>query len=259
EILNGRPFTYLDDAPLEERRSRAVQLRRGLPVEARDLGRLDPEAIERVREEVRPDPRDADELHDLLMTVSGLRPDERWQPWFDELAEERRVVAVRAGPEVALWCAVERRPALEQLFPDAAIEPDHRSPIAAVPLDREWAAAEMIRGHLEYRGPSTVVALAESTGLPQDDVAIAVARLEGEGFAFRGRFTSAGGPEEFCARRLLARIHNYTQARLRREIEPVTARDFMRFLLRWQHVAAGTRREGRLGVLSVVEQLQGFE
>src|SRR5207237_7476007 len=95
--------------------------------------------------------------------------------------------------------------------------------------------------------------------LPDGDVTIAVARLEGEGFAFRGNFTAPDGPEEFCARRLLARIHNYTQARLRREIEPVTAQDFMRFLLRWQHVAPGTRRERRLGVLSVVGQLQGFE
>jgi ATP-dependent Lhr-like helicase len=117
----------------------------------------------------------------------------------------------------------------------------------------------MVRGHLEHRGPSTVAELAEATGLSEGDVAIAVARLEGEGFAFRGHFTSADGPEEFCARRLLARIHHYTQARLRREIEPVTARDFMRFLLRWQHVAPGTRQEGRLGVLSVIEQLQGFE
>src|SRR6266480_805220 len=129
EILNGRPFTFLDDAPLEERRSRAVQLRRGLPVEARDLGRLDPDAIERVREEVQPDPRDADELHDLLMTVSGLRPVEDWQSWFDELVEERRAVTLRAGPDIQLWCAVERRPALELLFPGASIEPGHRSPI----------------------------------------------------------------------------------------------------------------------------------
>jgi ATP-dependent Lhr-like helicase len=259
EILNGRPFTYLDDAPLEERRSRAVQLRRGLPVEARDLGRLDPDAIQRVREEVQPDPRDADELHDLLMTVTGLRPKEEWQSWFDELVEERRAVTVRAGPDVELWCTVERRPALELLFPGAAIEPDHRSPIAAAPLDEGAATAEMVRGHLEYRGPSTVADLVDVTGLPEGDVTIAVARLEGEGFAFRGHFTSADGPEEFCARRLLARIHIYTQQRLRREIEPVTAQDLMRFLLRWQHVAPGTQREGRLGVLAVVEQLQGFE
>jgi ATP-dependent Lhr-like helicase len=258
EILNGRPFTFLDDAPLEERRSRAVQLRRGLPVEARDLGRLDPNAIERVREEVRPDPRDADELHDLLMTVVGLRPADDWHPWFEELVEDRRAATVHL-PDAELWCAVERRPALELLFPDAAVSPDHRSPIAASAIDRDAAAAEMLRGHLEYRGPSTLADLAEATGLPESEVKIAIARLEAEGFAFRGRFSSVDGPEEFCARRLLARIHAYTQQRLRREIEPVTARDFMRFLLRWQHVAPGTKREGRLGVLAVVEQLQGYE
>ena len=258
EILNGRPFTYLDDAPLEERRSRAVQLRRGLPVEARDLASLDPGAIERVREEVRPDPRDSDELHDLLMTVIGLRPDEEWSPWFDELVEEGRAVTVHA-PGAVLWCAVERRPTLELLFPNAEVSPNLRSPIAAAPIDRGAAAAEMLRGHLEYRGPSTVADLSEATGLRESDVTIALAQLEGEGFAFRGHFTAPDGPEEFCARRLLARIHGYTQQRLRREIEPVTAQDFMRFLLRWHHVAPGTKREGRLGVLAVVEQLQGFE
>ena len=88
---------------------------------------------------------------------------------------------------------------------------------------------------------------------------MALARLEGEGFAFRGHFTSPDGPEEFCPRHLLVRIHTYTQGRLRREIEPVGAQDFMRFLLRWQHAAPGTKREGRLGVLAVIEQLQGFE
>jgi len=258
EILNGRPFTYLDDAPLEERRSRAVQLRRGLPVEARDLGRLDPDAVDRVRQEVRPDARDADELHDLLMTVVGLRPIQDWRPWFDELVQEHRALTVY-GASAELWCAVERRPALELLFPGARIEPDHRSPVAVSPIDRDAGAAELLRGHLEYRGPSTVLDLAEATGLPESEVAIGVARLEGEGFAFRGHFASLDGPEEFCARRLLARIHGYTQQRLRREIEPVTAQDFMRFLLRWQHVAPGTQREGRLGVLAVVEQLQGFE
>jgi ATP-dependent Lhr-like helicase len=258
EILNGRPFTYLDDAPLEERRSRAIQLRRGLPVEAKDLGRLDPDAIERVREEVRPEPRDADELHDLLMTVVGLRPVEEWRTWFDELVEAGRAITVHA-PAAVLWCAVERRPVLELLLPEGRADPDHHSPIAAPAIDREAAASEMLRGHLEYRGPSTVADLAEATGLPESDVVIGLARLEGEGFAFRGHFTLSDGPEEFCARRLLARIHAYTQQRLRREIEPVTAQDFMRFLLRWQHVAPETKREGRLGVLAVVEQLQGFE
>jgi ATP-dependent Lhr-like helicase len=251
EILNGRPFTYLDDAPLEERRSRAVRLRRGLPVEARDLGRLDPDAIERVREEARPDPRDPDELHDLLMTVMGLRPVDDWRSWFEELVAERRAFTVRT-PAVELWGAVERRPLLELIFPDAAIVPDYASPTAPAALDRDAAVAEMLRGHLEYRGPSTVDDLASATGL---QVETALIRLENEGFVVRGNFT--GAAEEFCARRLLARIHTYTQARLRREIEPVTAQDFMRFLIRWQHVAP--QQEVRLGLLSVVEQLQGFE
>ncbi|HLQ55754.1 MAG TPA: DEAD/DEAH box helicase [Streptosporangiaceae bacterium] len=258
EILNGRPFTYLDDAPLEERRSRAVPLRRGLPVEAQELGRLDSAAIERVAGQVRPDPRGPDELHDLLMTLTAVRPAEDWRPWFDELTRDRRAVTIY-GPAGALWCAVERRPAIEALFPDAAVLPDHPCPVPAGPADPEAAAAGMLRGHLDCRGPSATADLAQATGLPESVIVSGLARLEEEGFAIRGRFTRPGGGEEFCARRLLARIHAYTRQRQRREIEPVTARDFIRFLLRWQHVAPGTRREGRLGVLSVIEQLQGYE
>ncbi|MBO0707543.1 MAG: hypothetical protein J2P44_04195, partial [Candidatus Dormibacteraeota bacterium] len=258
EILNGRPFTFLDDAPLEERRSRGVQVRRGLPVEPHELGRLDPEAIQQVREEVQPDPRDPDELHDVLMTVTGLRPNPDWRTWFDELVEERRAGTLQT-PGLELWGTAERRPALEILFPEATFQPDHRSAVAPLPLDRDAAAVEMLRGHLDYRGPSTAADLIEATGLRPSDVNIALARLETEGFCFRGHFTRPDGAEEFCARRLLTRIHKYTQGRRRREIEPVTARDFMRFLVRWQHVVPGTRREGRAGVLAVVEQLQGFE
>jgi ATP-dependent Lhr-like helicase len=259
EILNGRPFTYLDDAPLEERRSRAVSLPRGLPVAASELGRLDPAAIERVTAQVQPEPRDADELHDLLMTVIVLHPQADWQPLFDELAASQRAAAVQ-GPGTDLWCAVERRPAVEALFPDAAIVPDHPCPVTpAEAPDEDTAAADVLRGHLDCRGPSTAADLAEASALSQSLVVRGLARLEEEGFAIRGRFTAAGAAEEFCARRLLARIHSYTRQRLRAEIEAVTARDFMRFLLRWQHVEPGTRREGRFGVLAVVEQLQGFE
>jgi ATP-dependent helicase Lhr and Lhr-like helicase len=265
EILNGRPFTFLDDAPLEERRSRAVPLRRGLPVEAGELARLDPAAIERVAEQVRPDPRDADELHDLLMTVVTLRPAPDWRPMFGTLVADRRAAAVH-GPAGELWCAVERRPVIEVLFPDAALVPDHPCPAAArgEPPDEDAAAADLLRGHLDGRGPSTAADLAQATGLPENLVVRALARLEEEGFALRGRFrtldgTGGSAPVEFCARRLLARIHAYSRERKRAEIEPVTARDFMRFLLRWQHVEPGTKREGRFGVLAVVEQLQGFE
>jgi ATP-dependent helicase Lhr and Lhr-like helicase len=258
EILNGRPFTYLDDAPLEERRSRAVPLRRGLPVEPHELGALDPAAIERVTEQVRPDPRDEHELHDLLVSLVAMRPAAPWQPWFDSLVRDRRAVEVLT-PAGVLWSAVERRPAIETLFPAAAIVPGYDRPPPVTAPDEEAAAGDLLRGHLECRGPATVAALAESAGLAEGLTARGLAVLEAEGFAIRGHFTSRAGDEEFCSRRLLARIHVYTRDRRRREIEPVTARDFMRFLLRWQHVAAGTRREGRFGVLAVVEQLQGFE
>jgi ATP-dependent Lhr-like helicase len=260
EILNGQPFTFLDDAPLEERRSRAVPLRRGLPVEAGELDRLDVAAIERVTEQVRPDPRDPDELHDLLMTVVTLRPEPSWRPLFDRLVSDRRAASVH-GPAGELWCAVERRHVIEALFPDAAIVPDHPCPVPrpAEPVDEDAAAAGLLRGHLDCRGPSSAAVLSRVTGLGENLIVRALARLEEEGFAIRGHFTARDGDEEFCARRLLARIHAYTRQRKRAEIEPVTPRDFMRFLLRWQHAEPGSRREGRFGVLAVIEQLQGFE
>jgi len=259
EILNGRPFTYLDDAPLEERRSRAVPLRRGLPVEAHELGRLDPAAIERVAEQVRPDPRDEHELHDLLMNLIAMRPAEGWQPSFDVLVSGKRAVEIHTSGDDVLWAAVERLPAIQALFPGSRPVPDNPCPVPAEPPEEEAAASDLLRGHLECRGPSTVAALAAASGLTQSLVVRGLAALEGEGFAIRGHFSAADGSDEFCSRRLLSRIHAYTRQRRRREIEPVTARDFMRFLLRWQHVAPGTRREGRFGVLAVIEQLQGFE
>jgi ATP-dependent helicase Lhr and Lhr-like helicase len=258
EILNGRPFTYLDDAPLEERRSRAVPLRRGLPVEPHELARLDRAAIDRVTEQVRPEPRDADELHDVLLSLVAVRPCEPWAGWFAHLVSRGRAMTVRAVAG-QLWAAAERLAAIEALFPGAAVEPQPAGLTAAEPVAEETAAASLLRGHLDCRGPSTLSALSEATGLPPTLVVRGLAVLEQEGFAISGRFTRPDADEEYCARRLLARIHGYTRQQRRREIEPVPARDFMRFLLRWQHVAAGTRREGRFGVLAVIEQLQGYE
>ncbi len=256
EILNGQPFTYLDDeTEAANRRSRQVQIPRGLPVAARDLARLDPGAIERVTDEVRPRPRDADELHDLLMTLFAMRPQEPWRGWFGELADAGRA-AQAAAPDGPLWCAAERQAVLRPLYPGLQVPPTGPQ---TKPMDAETAAAEMLRGHLEVRGPSTADDLARATGLRLPDATLALIRLENEGFALRGRFTGPESTEEFCARRVLTRIHAYTRQRKRREVEPVTARDFMRFLLRWQHVTPDTRREGTRGVLSVVEQLQGFE
>jgi len=265
EILNGRPYTYLDDAPLEERRTRAVALRRGLPEGARELGRLDPDAIIRVRDEARPDPRDPEELHEVLLELIVLPPVAAWSGWFQELcAAGRAARAVTAGG--VLWLATERREHVDALFPAAVVEPDVRlSSSRTTPreIDEEAAAVAATRGHLATTGPTTAVDLAARMRLGAAAVEQALARLEAEGFALRGRFDperhEAGRDVEFCERRLLARIHRYTTDRLRREIEPVTAQDFMRFLLRWQHVAPETQMEGRRGLLAVIEQLQGFE
>ena len=262
EILNARPYAFLDDAPLEERRTRAVVIRRGLPEHERDLGRLDPEAIAAVQEQARPDPRDAEELHDALLHLVVSPAEAAWEDWFAELVRAGRA-AVLDGPNGSRWLATERRREVEALFPGRRIAPDVRLPaaLASRTAPSDAAAAVMaVRGHLSALGPATVSELAPRVGLAPGAVEIALAALEAEGFALRGRFRDlAAADEEFCERRLLARIHRYTTERLRREIEPVTAQDLMRFLLRWHHAAPFTQLEGRRGLLAVAEQLQGFE
>ncbi|MBW2363051.1 MAG: DEAD/DEAH box helicase, partial [Deltaproteobacteria bacterium] len=259
EILNGRPFTFLDDAPLEERRTRALSLRRGLPEDARDLARLDPDAIARVREEVRPRPRDAEELHDLLLSCVLLPAEPEWLGGLQALAAEGRAARVETA-RGQRWLAAERAPAVRALLPEARPLPEPRLPAGLEgEVAEEEARIAAVRGHLEHLGPTDLAELAALTALREIQVETALARLEGEGFAMRGSFEPERSGEQVCARRLLARIHLYTQERLRREIEPVTAQDFMRFLLRWQHVVPETRREGRRGLLAAIEQLQGFE
>jgi ATP-dependent Lhr-like helicase len=261
EIVNGRPYTFLDDAPLEERRSRAITLRRGLPVEARDLAALDPDAIARVRGEAAPDPRDADELHDLLVSLVVTQPVASWSAWFDDLVERGRALTASRQNEM-FWCATERMAAVETLWPDAVLHP---RPLVLPPAltghapERDAVVTAILRGHLEVSGPLTASGIASLTGLGSTEIAVGLAMLEGEGSAIRGRFDPGIDDDQWCARRLLARIHSYTQQRLRQEIEPVSAQDFMRFLLRWQRVAPGTQREGRAGVAATIAQLQGFE
>ncbi len=264
EILNGRPYTYLDDAPLEERRTRAVALRRGLPETARDLGALDPDAIARVREEARPHPRDAEELHDAAArsdrAAAGRRTGRRGS---SELAGDGRAATAETqrGP---MWLATERRPAVEALFPGAPITPDVRLRGGAGRRDAETAAVAAVRGHLATLGPCTAEDLVARTGLAPECGGVRDRPPGGRGLpaprAVRSPASSRRGEpvEEVCERRLLARIHRYTTERLRREIEPVTAQDFIRFLLRWQHVAPGTQLEGREGVLAVDRTASGL-
>ncbi len=275
EILNAKPWAFLDDAPLEERRTRAVSMRRTLPQDARDLGQLDVAAIERVRDEARPEPRDADELHDLLLGLVAMPPVDAWRAWFDELAASGRAAEVAArgaqpppaapqaseGLQPAFWFAAERLRDIEALYPEARIDPPVRlrSEIDPGAREREDAVLAAVRGRMEYAGPAMPEALAAMLALGTKETVSALARLEGEGVVLRGRFTPGCPGEEFCDRRLLARIHRYTLDRLRAEIEPVSAQDFMRYLLA-RHRAGGERRaQGKRGLLDVIAMLQGFE
>ncbi len=192
EILNGMPYTFLDDeTEAGNRRSRQVQIPRGLPVDARDLARLDPTAISLVREQVRPQPRDPDELHDLLMTLYVMRPSAQWREWFDSLAAAGRAAEI-CGPDGVLWCATERSVVLAPLFPDWAAA---AAPVpGSKPMEPEVVAAEMLRGHLDVSGPCTAADLARVTGLGvSSDGSLALVRLETEGFALRGRFSDPDG------------------------------------------------------------------
>jgi len=266
EILNGAPYTYLDDDDeIGERRSRTVPLRRGLPVDARELGRLDPDAIARVREEAAPEVRDPDELHDALLSRVVMRPDERSAEHFNALTLVGRAMEVRFDAEV-LWCATERRAWAQALFAGAQFVPDHRLPasVEAPPepdlVDRAPAAA--VRGLLDVSGPMTEAEIAEATALRPSTVAIALAALQGEGFAVVGRFDldipeAEGG--QWCAKRLLARIHGYSREARRARVSAVSQDDWLAFIERHWHGAPGTRLNGRAGVAEVIEQLQGFE
>ncbi len=266
EVLSARPYAYLDDAPLEERRTQAVMSRRWLaPEAASDIGRLDPEAIARVQGEAWPDPANADELHDALFWLGFLSVEEAqrtpgWSEWFDQLARDKRAARL-STPWVTLWLAAERVPRFQALWPDAELDPAIAAP--APYSERIWppdeALVEILRGRLEGLGPVAEAVLAAPLGLAPKDIAAALAALETEGFAMRGRFTPGAVADEWCERRLLARIHRYTVNRLRAEIQPVAARDFLRFLLGWQRVAPETRMEGPDALEILVRQLEGFE
>jgi ATP-dependent helicase Lhr and Lhr-like helicase len=258
EILGGAPFTYLDeDAEIGERRSRAVPLRRGLPVEPRELGKLDPAAIARVRSEATPAVRDPDELHDVLLSLVAARPRPEWAGHFEALAGAGRSFEVHGSAGV-LWAATERRAEVEALFPGARCVPDHPLPpgLAAV-TDADEAMVHLVRGHLEIRGPVTVDDLAAATGVRPSSVTIALEALRARGFAVSGRFESEG--EQWCARRLLARIHGYTRERRRAQVRPMSREEWDDFLRSWRHVAPVSQMHGRAGLAEVIEQLQGFE
>jgi ATP-dependent helicase Lhr and Lhr-like helicase len=250
EVLSARPYAYLDDAPLEERRTQAVMSRRWLdPESAADIGRLDPEAIERVRAQAWPDAATSDELHDALLwlgflTVEEVRANAAWQTLIEGLAADERVLKVAPQGSAEVWIAAERR----ELFTSLNYE-----------ATQESAWVEIVRGRLEGLGPVTAQSIAASLSVAVTNIERALLALQAEGFAMRGRFSAAASVDEWCERRLLARIHRYTVNRLRAEIEPVPARDFLRFLIEWQRVAPAARMQGPDAVAAVLGQLEGCE
>lgn len=280
EILNARPYAFLDDAPLEERRTQAVRSRRWLdPEMSSDLGQLDSAAIECVKGEAWPVPESPDELHDALVLLgfiteveadqSSLIPQAHrtvggnsdWHRMLEELISEHRATVLSRGEGLArIWVAAERLPQILAVYPAACMSP----PLAAPPeqagqhWSREAALVELVRGRLEGLGPVTSARLACDFGLPEEDLRPALLALEAEGFSLRGSFTPRIQQTEWCERRLLARIHRYTLHRLRQEIEPVSNADLMRFLFSWQHLDASEPLAGPQALAAVLEQLEGF-
>ena len=227
EILNANPYAYLDDAPLEERRARAVQLRRGLKTDLADgVGALDANAIAQVAQESWPLVRDPDELHDALLTLILFPVGQAFLPalhaYYDQLAATGRASTIEQNG-AQFWVATERLAQATACPPTA-----------------------LLRGWLDSTGPTTASKLADQFRFPKADVDIALAQLEAEGQVLRGRFTPNLPPDEleWCNRRILARIHRMTIGRLRREIEPVTTADFIRFLCAWHHLTPGSQLHG---------------
>ncbi|MDX1947927.1 MAG: DEAD/DEAH box helicase [Pirellulaceae bacterium] len=264
QLLNANPYAFLDDAPLEERRTRAVTTRRSLAIDdVRDLAKLDPTAIANVASEAWPVVRDADELHDALMNFVVLPAAEGrdWEKWLGELARAGRATVATLADGSQFWSAAERLPLVRAVYGELTLRPPVELPPA---LNKEWAAAdgkvEIVRGHLQCRGPHTAAELGELLHLPESAVFAALESLEGSGIAMRGKFReSIGGEVQWCERRLLARIHRQTLDGLRRRIQPVPPEVFWQYLLAHHCLLGDRQRQGELGLSEAIAQLQGFE
>ncbi len=272
EILNARPYAFLDDAPAEERRTLAVQQRRFLtPESAADIGRLNPEAIDKVCQEAWPEIRSPDELHDALVILGFLTEAEGIRGTPEHLAESlssnsiefmrdlegsQRAATLTINHDKRLWVAAERLQVMQMLFPNASLSPVIQPVDSQEATDQETAVREIIRSRLEGLGPVTARQLAESLMLDTTIVEQALLALQNEGFIIQGQFSHQNTVIEWCERGLLARIHRYTLKQLRSEIEPVSPADFMRFLFHWQGL--DEPGEGPLNLQQRLNQLEGL-
>jgi ATP-dependent Lhr-like helicase len=241
EIITARPYAFLDDEEFQNRRTNAVRLRRGLNVDLNSIGTLDPDAIQQVHAEIAPTLASADDLHDLLSSLVAVPARGEWRSQWEELERRGRAGAIRRGRR-DLWCTTELSREAELAF-----------------QGDDAAAARMVRGHLELLGITSVAALQEATTLDPGRIAVALAVLQQDGFVLQGRYTADAVDAQWVSRRLLARMHSYSRRSRRERVQPATAQDLMRFLLRWQHVAPGTQLAGDHGLTAVIEQLQGYE
>ena len=290
ELLNANPYAFLDGGEIQERRTQMAQTQRTLTIESvRDLGQLNPVAITTVIEEAQPLVRDADELHDLLLSryllpqSPALATPGPWQDLFGELIATGRATEVKYLDDRVGWVPTERWPAVRLLFPEATCHPAVRKlDDADLPNEASEVRVALVRGLMESAGPITVGEICSQTGLPESQVESALESLEGEGCVLRGQFRSGPGasspessasesellstlnsqpsmPTEWCHRRLLQRIHRLTVSGLRREIQPVDVATYFRFLLRHQGVVDGTQRKGANGLYEAIGQLQGLD
>lgn len=264
EIVNARAYAFLDDAPAEERRTLAIQQHRHLdPQSAADIGRLNPEAIQRVRQEAWPDPRNADELHDALVIMGFIdeqeievKKQQQWLQYLGELQQSKRATRLVGESSKTLWVSAERLQAMLLVCPQKIAEPVIDALESTEAESFEGALVEIMRSRLEGLGPTTLSQLATGLELPQTTVQQALLALEQEGFIIQGQFTPGQDQTEWCERGLLARIHRYTLKQLRNEIEPVSPADFMRFLFNWQGLEEPA--EGVVALERVMLQLEGF-
>ncbi len=262
ELINANPYAFLDDAGLEERRARAVTLRRGLPDSVTEgAGRLDQHAIDTVRRECWPDLRDEHELHDLLQSLvalplSVLDEDNarHWPTFYQRLTQTGRATTLDCAG-ISCWVATERLPHA------AALQPDSMQ--ATVVVTKEGALKQCIQGWLQILGPTTAAAFAAKLSLDPSAVFQAFLSMEMQGLLMRGAFEQPATTDdhqiEWCERRILQRIHRLTLSTLRKQVEAVAPAVYLRWLLNWQHLAPQTQLSGEDGVLEALHQLEGFE
>ena len=287
-ILNARPYAFLDDGAAEERRTRAVATQALMDLQtAHDIARLDPKVIAQVREDAWPEITSADELHDALCVhgfLTGAEVDAEVDgqadlpACVDALAQARRATRITVGAGRVIVVAAERLHELHAVWPGAPMAPAIAAVRTELP-ERDSALRELLRGRLELLGPVTAAALAAPLGLAAADVQVALLQLEAEGSVMRGHFTLPDGEEEWCERRLLARMHRGTRDRRRAQFQPVAPAQFMRFLFRWHQLArhearheardearhdgddgadvTDDRRAGEAGLADVLRQLEG--